>query len=218
MKELIESMGALGVPTVVITIILVGFVLLQLTGEIVEWCGKTAPVWLKLRKLLTKRKERIAKLESLLEQSTEALAKINVHYNPESIQQRNEWMDTVNTELTWMHQRADAYDQSIVDITNALNDASTQLQSNTLMTEDMYVEDSRDRIISFANMVSDPKCVVSHEQFRRIFKIYDSYERFLEMRNRTNGEVDESMNTVRKAYCYRQEHHSFAEDIGRYIK
>ena len=218
MKDLIESMGALGVPTIVMTIILGGFILLQLTGEIVEWCGKTAPVWLKLRKLLTKRKERIQKLESTLEQATTVLSEITQHYNPNAIAQRNQWMNTVNSELSWMHQRADAYDQSIVDITNALNEASTQLSSNTLMTEDMYVEDSRDRIISFANMVADPKCVVSHEQFRRVFKIYDNYERFLEERQRTNGEVDESMNTIRKAYCYRQEHHSFAEDIGRYIK
>lgn len=218
MSELIESMGNWGVPTVIISIVLGIFILMQVTGEIVEWCGKTAPVWLKLRKLLTKRKERIQNLENALlksnealEKSNEVLTEINKHYNPESIAQRNAWMNAVNNDLQWMHDRADKYDQSIDRIVGTL-------QGNTKMTEDMFVEDSRDRIIGFAEKVADPHCVVSHEQFRRVFRIYDDYERFLEEHNRTNGEVDESIETIRRAYRHRQETHTFAEDIGRYIK
>lgn len=218
MSALIDSLGAWGVPTVIVGILIALFLFMQVTGEIIEWCGKTAPAWLKVRKIFTAKRERIKRLEDTLTEATNVLAEINKHYNPDAIQRRNDWMTSVNNDLQWMHERADKYDQSIIDITSALNDASSQLQSNTLMTEDMYVEDTRDRIISFANMVADPKYVVSHEQFRRVFKIYDGYERFLEAKNRSNGEVTESMETIRKAYCYRQEHRSFAEDIGRYIK
>lgn len=218
MADLIESMGNWGVPAVIITIVLVIFIIMQVTGEIVEWCGKTAPAWLKIRKLFTKRKERIQKLEDALVKSNEALERsndlleeMNRHYNPEAIAQRNQWMTCVNNDLAWMHERATAYDASIDRIVTALD-------GNTKMTEDMFVEDSRDRIIGFAEKVADPHCIVSHEQFRRIFRVYDEYEAFLVERHRTNGEVDESIQTIRKAYTYRQENRCFAEDIGRYIK
>jgi hypothetical protein len=218
MSALIDSLGAWGVPTVIVGILIALFIFMQVTGEIIEWCGKTAPAWLKVRKIFTKRKERIQKLEDALLKSNEALersndllAEMNKHYNPEAIAQRNQWMTCVNNDLVWMHDRADAYDASIDKIVAALD-------GNTKMTEDMFVEDSRDRIIGFAEKVADPHCIVSHEQFRRIFRVYDEYEAFLEERNRTNGEVDESIQTIRKAYSYRQEHRCFAEDIGRYIK
>ena len=218
-------MQSLGAPTVVTIIVLSIIFITQLIGEIIEWCGKTAPMWLKVRKVLTKRKERIKGLEEALLKSNEALAnsndaliksnsvleEINKHYNPESIAKRNDWMNSVNTDLRWMHERAVKYDESIERIVGTLQD-------NTKMTEDMFVEDSRDRIIGFAEKVADYQTVVSHEQFRRIFRIYDEYEKFLHEHNRTNGEVDESIKTIRKAYSHRQETHTFAEDIGRYIK
>lgn len=210
MKELIESLGGWGVPTIVISILIGIFLVMQVTGEIIEWCGKTAPAWLKLRKLLTKRKQRIEKLESLLEQSTEALNQINQHYNPQAIAQRNDWMNQVNRDLDWMHQRADVYDASIDRLTDCLD-------RNTLMTEDMYVEDARDRIINFSNLVANTKYIVSKEQFKRIYRVYDEYEAFLDRKGRTNGEVDRCKKTIDKAYAYRQEHRSFAEDQNKFI-
>lgn len=210
MSKLIDSMGAWGVPTLVISIVIGLFIVMQVTGEIVEWCGKTAPVWLKLRKLMTRRKQRIQKLEATLEEATTVLKEINQHYNPEAIRRRNDWMQAVNNDLSWMHERAIKYDDSIDKIVE-------KLQDNTQMTETMFVEDSRDRIINFANAVANTKCIVSHEQFRRIYRVYDEYEEFLSTHNRTNGEVDRSKQTIDKAYAYRQENHCFAEDLNHFI-
>lgn len=211
MKELIDSMGVWGVPTIVISFAIGIFIFMQLTGEIVEWCGKTAPVWLKVRKIFTARKERIRRLENALVKSNEVLEQINTHYNPESINKRNQWMNRVNDDLTWMHQRAEVYDSSIDRLTIALN-------GNTKMTEGMFVEDSRDRIINFANMVANTQNIVSREQFRRIYRIYDEYEAFLVEHNRSNGEVDRSKLTIDRAYEYRQNNGCFAEDLNHFIQ
>ena len=210
MSDLINSLGAWGVPTIIISVLIGVFIIMQVTGEIVEWCGKTAPVWLKVRKIFTARRERTRKLEEALVKSNQVLEEINRHYNPESINQRNQWMNTVNQDLAWMHQRAQVYDDSIQKLTNSLD-------SNTKITEGMFVEDSRDRIINFANMVANTKNVVSREQFRRIYRVYDEYEAFLIEHHRTNGEVDRSKQTIDKAYEYRQQHHCFAEDLNHFI-
>ena len=87
---------------------------------------------------------------------------------------------------------------------------------NTKMTEDMFVENSRDRIIDFAEKVSDPNYIASLEQFRRIFRVHSDYEKWLQEHGRTNGEVDTNYGIIQSAYTYRVNNHSFAEDLNKY--
>ena len=54
MIELINNMGAWGVPVVIVSIIIIAFIIMQVTGEVMEWCGKVAPRILKIRKILRK--------------------------------------------------------------------------------------------------------------------------------------------------------------------
>jgi hypothetical protein len=84
------------------------------------------------------------------------------------------------------------------------------------MTEDMFVESSRDRIISFAEKAGDYDILLSREQFRRINRVYDDYEKFLQDHERTNGEVDVAYQTIQDGYRHRLQHHAFLEDIKGY--
>ena len=84
------------------------------------------------------------------------------------------------------------------------------------MTEEMFVQSSRDRIIDFANKASDEKAMVSREEFNRIFKVHKKYEDFLEERGLTNGEVDIAYRIIQDSYEGHMRNHTFVEDIRGY--
>ena len=62
----------------------------------------------------------------------------------------------------------------------------------------------------------DEKSVVSREEFNRVFKIYDKYEKFLDERKLTNGEVDIAMNMIKESYENHMKNHTFVEDVRGY--
>ena len=58
--------------------------------------------------------------------------------------------------------------------------------------------------------------MVTHEEFRRVFKIYEEYEKIIEENLMTNGEVDISIRIIREAYADRLKRHAFVEDERGY--
>lgn len=209
MKDLIEGMGYLGVP-VAIAVVFVGlFLIMQIIGEILEFKGKIVPEFLKIRKYFKRKKEEKEKQKRLLEKLAEKLESFEGHYSPDNIARRNEWMRGVDD-------RAVTCGMQMADITNTLMQVTQALQTNTKMTEDMFVESSRDRIISFAEKAADYDILLSREQFRRIDRVYQEYERFLEERGRQNGEVDIAYEAIQDGYRHRLQHHAFLEDIKGY--
>lgn len=84
------------------------------------------------------------------------------------------------------------------------------------MTEEMFIQNSRDRIIDFATKVGDDRAVVSREEFNRIFKVYENYEGFLAERGMKNGEVSINYQIIEEAYELRIKNHSFSEDMRGY--
>lgn len=54
---------------------------------------------------------------------------------------------------------------------------------------------------------------MTHEEFRRVFKTYEEYEKIIEENNMTNGEVDASIQIIRDAYKDRLKRHAFIEDM-----
>ena len=210
MKDIIEVINYLGVPLSIAVGLLVTFLVMQFTGELIEWCGKTAPVWLKLRKLFKKKQKVICDPEytKTLTEVKSLLEKINKHYDADNIAMRNEWMTKVNSTISFVETHSEYYDSSIDKIIMAL-------QLNTKMTEDMFVEFSRDRIMAFAEKAVDHDYLLSREQFNRIERIYNEYEAFLETHNRENGEVDMAWEIIQEGRRYRMTHHCFVEDIKR---
>ena len=174
-----------------------------------EFFGKVAPEWLKIRKYIARKRAERKDTTKLLMDTKQLLSDVNSHYSPESIAKRNNWMD-------WVNSRADVYDKSIVDINDTMSKIIGALEANTKLTEEMFVQSSRDRIIDFAGKVINEKSPVSREEFNRIFKVHTKYEKFLEEHNMTNGEVDIAYRMINESYEKHMKNHSFIEDIRGY--
>ncbi len=86
------------------------------------------------------------------------------------------------------------------------------MDANTKLTEEMFVQSSRDRVIDFSYRASNYDILVSREEYHRIFKVYDKYEKFLEEHDMTNGEIDIVYGVIKESYEYRMKHHLFTED------
>lgn len=208
---MMEYMAYLNLPTKICIIIVGGFLAMQIIGEILEFKGKVVPEFLKVRKYFNRRKTERGEREQTLHDVKVLLSDVNAHYSTDNITKRDSWM-------TWVNNRADVYDQSIVDINANLAKVIDALTENTKLTEEMFVQSSRDRIIDFATKVSNGESVVSREEFHRIFKVHKKYEAFLSEHSMTNGEVDIAWQIIQDAYAQRIKSQSFIEDVRGYRK
>ena len=137
------------------------------------------------------------------------LGEVNAHYSEDNISKRNAWME-------WVNERAKVYDESIVEISKNLSNVTEALRDNTKLTEEMFIQSSRDRIIDFATKVANENAPVSREEFNRIFKVYDKYEKYLEDHKMTNGEIDIAYRIIKDSYEKHMRSHSFIEDVRGY--
>lgn len=218
MKELIEALGIWGVPTGILIILFVIFVFMQITGEIIEWCGKTAPIWLKLRKLITKRrdarKKKEAERDNALIEATKAIKEFNKHYNPEAIKKRDDWM-------CWVNKRADVYDASVNDLVSLkklIENMREDQKYNSEIASQLYKDFCRNRILDFAHALinarkAEKPAIYSREEFKKIRAIHTDYEKFLRRYGGTNGEVDDAMEIIRKAEIGELPNIEFLEDL-----
>lgn len=193
-----------------IAVVLVGLLLLlNLIGETLEFKGKIVPEFMKVRKYFSRKRAEKKEKDATLKEVKELLSSVNSHYSADNITKRNDWMK-------WVNDRAIVYDNSIIEITNKLSSITEALKDSTKITEELFIQSSRDRIIDFATKVIDEKSVVSREEFNRVFKIYDKYEKFLDERKLTNGEVDIAMNMIKESYENHMKNHTFVEDVRGY--
>lgn len=193
-----------------IAVVLVGLLLLlNLIGETLEFKGKIVPEFMKVRKYFSRKRAEKKEKDATLKEVKELLSSVNSHYSADNITKRNDWMK-------WVNDRAVVYDNSIIEITNKLSSITEALKDSTKITEELFIQSSRDRIIDFATKVIDEKSVVSREEFNRVFKIYDKYEKFLDERKLTNGEVDIAMNMIKESYENHMKNHTFVEDVRGY--
>lgn len=200
----------LDVPVKIGLIIIGAFVVMQIIGEFLEFKGKVVPEFLKVRKFFSRRKTEKKEAADTLKEVKKLLGEVNTHYSEDNITKRNAWM-------SWVNERAAVYDNSIVDITKNLADVTQALKDNTKLTEEMFIQSSRDRIIAFSTKVADESTLVSMEEFNRIFKVYDDYEAYLREHGLTNGEVEIAHRIIGEAYELRLKTRSFTEYIRGYI-
>ena len=200
----------LDVPLKIGLIIIGSFLVMQIIGEFLEFKGKVVPEFLKVRKFFSRRKQEKNETAQTLREVKQLLSEVNAHYSEDNITKRNSWMN-------WVNERAVVYDNSIVDITKNLADVTQALRDNTKLTEEIFIQSSRDRIIAFSTKVADDNALVSMEEFNRIFKVYDDYENYLHDHNLTNGEVEIAHRIIEEAYELRLKTRSFTEYIRGYI-
>ncbi|MBP3441285.1 MAG: hypothetical protein J6L62_00640, partial [Clostridia bacterium] len=139
------------------------------------------------------------------------LEDVNGHYSADNIAKRDSWMQ-------WVNDRAVTYDAFIKEMSGKFADVVEALKDNTRMTEEMFIQSSRDRIIDFATKVENKNTMVSREEFNRIFKVYDKYEKFLKERELTNGEVDINYQIIKESYEEHLRNHTFIEDVRGYTR
>lgn len=199
----------LNIPAKIALIIIGVFFVIQIIGEILEFKGKVVPEIVKVRKYFKRKKlekqEAAKRLEEMYELNKEVkvlLNDVNAHYSADNIAKRDSWMQ-------WVNDRAVTYDTFIKEMSDKFADVVKVL-------EEVFVQNSRDRIIDFATKVSDEKAMVSREEFNRIFKVHKKYEDFLEERNLTNGEVDIAYRIIADSYEGHMRNHTFVEDIRGY--
>lgn len=178
------------------------FLILQIIGEIIEAKGKVVPEILKVRKFFKRKKEEKQTLKQLPAQIKEfhnILQEFNSHYSLDNITKRNEWIQHVN-------EKEISQDNNI----QALSETLDKVNQTVL---DIQIDNKRSQIIDFACIASDEHIPVTREQFNRIFKMYEDYERIIQENNMTNGEIEIAHSIIVKAYTKHMENHTFVEDL-----
>lgn len=206
---MISYIEYLNLPEKIAIVVVALLLALNVFGEILEFKGKAVPEFMSIRKHFSKKKAEKRETAKTLKEVNKLIKEVNAHYSADNIEKRNAWMQ-------WVNDRAEVYDNSIVSINENLSDVTKALQDNAKLTEEMFVQSSRDRIIDFATKVTNERTIVSREEFNRIFKIYDKYEEFLEERGLTNGEVEIAIRIIKDSYEEHMKKHSFLEDVRGY--
>lgn len=212
MLGLLEALaGYVSVPSWLIVGLIALFLLLQVAGEIIELCGKAAPGFMKLRKRAQEKREKerqrdatIARCEEALKKNNELFADFMALYSDDNMRKRKDWVDCVNSDRDDYHEHREENRRQFAELRQ-------DLAKNSEITLAMFIEAKRASIINFASKVADPEAIVTHEQFRRVFKTYDEYESIIEENRLTNGEVDVSIRIIREAYADRLKRHAFVE-------
>lgn len=206
---MINYIEYLGIPLKIAIVLVAIFFAMQAIGEFLEFKGKVVPEFFKIRKWFTRRKREKAEAAQTLKDVQVLLNDVNSHYSADNIAKRDSWMQ-------WVNNRAEVYDESIKQLREALTEVMQALKDNTKLTEEMFIQSSRDRIIDFATKTSNENVMVSREEFNRIFKVYAKYEKYLEEHKMTNGEVDINYQIIKESYEQRLRDHAFTEDIRGY--
>ena len=205
MSDIIKAIEFCGIPVSIAIALVIGFLILQLIGEISESMGKVVPEFVKIRKYFKRKKDEKNQHKNLLLDVKRSLDEMNAHYSSDNITQRNEWM-------SWVNDRAVVYDAALKDLIEMKN----SIQSNHDLVLDLYININRNRIIDFAREIANKDSIVSREEFNRIFKIYQEYEDVLRRHGKTNGEVDVAYRIISESYEEHMRNHSFIEDIREY--
>lgn len=206
---MINYIEYLGIPLKIAIVLVAIFFAMQAIGEFLEFKGKVVPEFFKIRKWFTRRKREKAEATQTLKDVQVLLNDVNGHYSADNIAKRDGWMK-------WVNDRAEVYDESIKQLREALTEVMQALKDNTKLTEEMFIQSSRDRIIDFATKTSNENVMVSREEFNRIFKVYAKYEKYLEEHKMTNGEVGINYQIIKESYEQRLRDHAFTEDIRGY--
>lgn len=219
---MLNYMQYLELPAIVISTFAGIFLILQIIGEIIEFKGKTAPEILKIRKYLKrKKKERLAlskisewfderdQMSQTIKETKRILEDFNTHYSKDNIANRDKWMKEVNKHIADSEEVKKNHDALMIEL-------GKKLDKNNADTLDLLIDGKRDKIIDFANRVADERYPVTHEQFKRVFKLHDEYEKIIEENNMTNGEVKIAYRIIEDSYKKHMENHSFIEDIRGY--
>ena len=148
-------------PATIGAIIIGLLIVMQVIGEIIEFKGKTAPEFMKWRKVIKRKREEKQALKDLpikIQEFNDTLNKFNQHYSPANIKKRNDWMAHIND-------KEEIYDEEIEKLSKLLAKVNQTVV-------DIQIDNKRSQIIDFARIASDDSIPVTREQFNRILKMF----------------------------------------------
>lgn len=175
------------------------FLVIQVIGELLEFKGKViVPEFMKIRKRFErKRQERelIVKVSKQLDENNVLFKEMMSHYSKDNIAKRNVWMHDVDEDRNHIR---------------LLEEILLKLKQEVVK---LRIESMRSEIIAFASRVANENCLVTREEFHRIFRLYEDYEKILEENNMENGEIDINYQIIKKAYEKHLLNRTFLEDL-----
>lgn len=141
---MIQYIEYLGLPGTIGVIIVGLFLFMQVVGEFLEFKGKIVPGFMKIRKYIKRKRDEKRETADTLKAVKQLLTDVNAHYSTDNISKRDAWM-------TWVNNRADVYDSSIVEIKDNLAMVAEALKDNSKLTEEMFVQALVDCVVCFLN-------------------------------------------------------------------
>lgn len=186
------------VPLGAVIFIIVLFIIIQIIGELLEFKGKIVPEFMKIRKRFERKKqerELIAKVSKQLDDNSALFKEMLSHYNTDNISKRDIWMRDVDEDRNHIH---------------TLEEILLKVQQEVVK---LRIESMRSEIIAFASRVSNGDYIATREEFNRIFRLYDEYERVLAENGLENGEIDINFHIIKKSYERNLLNHTFLEDM-----
>lgn len=204
---MVDYLKILELPAIIVAGIISVYVIMQMIGDILTFKGKVVPEFMRVKHWLKKRKEAreaLANMPQVVDEVKSLLNDVNKHYSDDNIAQRNAWMDLVN--------ERGVTNRRLIDEINAKMDT----QGEAILS--MTIDRKRDKIIDFASSVANANdnTLFSREQFNRIFRVYEEYEKIIKEHGRTNGEVDIAYRIITEEYENKMRNHTFLEDIRGY--
>ena len=199
----------INVPAKLIAGVVILLLCLQLVGELLEFCGKVVPGFMKLRKYFREKSEKERRRDELLVEATEALKKTNQKFDEFTALYDN---DNIKKRDVWMH----SVDAGISENKHDINSLAEKLEKIYDISMKDHIEALRSVILGFANRISDKTSTPTREEFRRAFTAYEDYEKFLKENGLTNGQVDVAYRVISEDYADRLRNHEFLEDILGY--
>jgi len=101
--------------------------------------------------------------------------------------------------LKWVRQQ-DEEAKRFESVVKKQDEIETKLNALTEIVLDDRIDRMRYEILDMASAIAESKRWYSVEQIKHTLKIYDEYEKVLEENGRQNGEVEVSIEVIKKAY------------------
>lgn len=195
----------LGEPSALIIALIIIFLIMQAIGELLEFKGKIVPEFMKIRKIIARRKkdrETMQKTTAMLEEVSGLLEDVKTHYSADNIQLRNKWMENVNTKL-----RKNDENLSVL---------KKRIDETFDISLSLLIENQRNTILNFASRVTGGDENITNEEFRRVMALHEDYENMIKKYGKTNGQIDIAYRIISEDYGKRFRNHEFIEDMRGY--
>ena len=198
MVELFEKMGVPGaIVSAIASVLLVAGAIKEFTNSFSTF--KKVFNWIKgIKKRIKEKKETREKLAQSLLDAQKIIKDFSAHYSEDNISQRNNW-------INWVNSQAEDYNKTLESIDNTLSSLKEKLDKTTNLAEETSLNQKRLSVLEFAARVNNPRYDYSKEYFLKMKKIIEEYETYIEENNISNGEIDQAIKVIEKAYQEKEE-------------